>query len=85
MGLVQLHAEVPIEQRGQSQTFISEELRTDGCIDEIADRETEVAMQDAQVIIAAVEDLRHLGVRENLPESLQVDGPQRVDDEIFIR
>ena len=37
--------------------FVSEELRADGGVDEVAHDEAEIAIEDAQVVIAAVEDL----------------------------
>ena len=58
VGLVQLQAEMAVEQRRQPEPLVAEELRADRGVDEVAHREAEVAVQDAQVVVAAVEDLR---------------------------
>jgi hypothetical protein len=60
-------------------------LRGHGGIDEIAHGEREIAVQDAQVVIAAMEDLQDVRIAEELAETCQIHFHQRIDDEVLLR
>ena len=67
----------------EAERLVSEELRGDGCVDQIRCRETEVAIENAQVVVRAVKHLRDVGVRQQLTKEGQIQLSQRIDDEIF--
>src|SRR5258706_516118 len=85
MFLVDLVAEVAIEQRRQAEGLVAEQLRADHRVDQIGDRVSEVAVEDAQVVVRPVQDLGDAAVRQNLSELRQIEFAQRIDDQVLAR
>ena len=85
MLLVDLVTEVAVEQRRETERLVAEELRADHRVDQIRDREAEVAVEDAQVVVGAVQDLRDAAIRQNLAELRQIELTQRIDDQVLAR
>jgi hypothetical protein len=77
--------EVPLQQRRQADGLVAEELRANHRVDQIHRREAEVAVEDAQVVVGAVQDLGDAAVRQHRAEAGEVEPPQRVDDEVLPR
>ena len=83
MRLVHLQAEVAVEQRGQSECLVAEELGGDHRIDEVCGGEAEVAIEDAQVVVGTVQDLRDGRIGQHVAEPFQVHSGQRIDHQIL--
>ena len=83
MSLVQLHGEVPLQQRREAERLVAEELRADGGVDQVRDDEPEVAVEDAEVVVAAVQHLRDRRIAEELAERVEANAAERIDDEVL--
>ena len=68
MGLVNGQGEVSLQQRSEAECFVAEKLRADHGVDEIRDREAEVAMQNAQVVVGAVQHFDDRAIRQDFSE-----------------
>ena len=73
------------EQRRQSECLVAEKLRTDHRVDQVRDGEAEVAIENAQVVVGAVQDLGDVAIGEDLAELRQIEFAERIDDQILAR
>jgi hypothetical protein len=79
VALVELHAELLLEQRGEAEGALAEELRGDARVEQAAHLPAVVLAQEAQVVVGVVED--HLDRRVLDQPAERASGPadERVD------
>jgi hypothetical protein len=81
------HAEVFLDQGGQADGWVAEELCADHRVIEIREFESAVALQDVDVVLGGMEEHAHLGRREDRSQRGQLVGAadgQRVDQPAFL-
>ncbi len=78
--LVQAHADVFFEQRRQADRRLAEQVGRDARVEQVARMEAVVPVENAQVVVAVVEDDLHGRIRQQRPQSRHVRDGQRIDD-----
>ena len=66
--LVELHAEVPLEQRGEAERAEAEQLRCDARVEDVADVPAVVLLEQTQIVVGVVKDDLDRRILEHAPE-----------------
>src|SRR5439155_23612473 len=81
--LVDAEREVALQQRGQSDRLVSQKLRANHRVDQVGRDELEIAIEDAQIVIGAMQHFRDALIRENGSKRRKIEIAQRIDDQVF--
>ncbi len=77
--LVELHAEVPLEQRGEAERAEAQKLRRDARVEDVADVPLVVLLEQTQIVVGVVKDdldpriLEYAAERRRLPDGYGID------------
>ena len=80
MLLVELHAEVALEERGQPERLEAEQLRGDPGVEDVADVPAVILVQEAEVVVRIVKDDLDVRILEERAQTGRAADRNRVDD-----
>jgi len=80
--LVQLHAEEPLQQRGQAERRVAQQLRRDPRVEDVAHLPAVVLLQQPQVVVGIVEHHFDIRVLEHVAEQLRLPDGYRIDHRV---
>jgi hypothetical protein len=78
--LVELHAEVALEERGEAKALDAEQLRGEPGVEDVANQPAVILAQEAQVVVSVVKDDFDPGILEQLTQRRRLPDGYRVED-----